>query len=291
MARHKLSKFTEKELLSMRSDLFKNGFVLLNLNSTDLNEFELFTKNFSSHFHEVGTRQSLKDKSGDGYTTKTSTKNYILLGHSEGMYRPYPPPPNICFFMCVIPPNSLGGETTIVDGVQILNSLPQDLKKKLITLGVIYQSEWKPSRWQAEFCVETEKSLKAILNVLPEVNYSIENGILNLRSHMKAVHKTHTGLLAFANGILAHLPGINHPRYSELPVFFNPTNALYFGNGELFSDVEINQMIDAYDQNYIKQSWEAGDILMLDNMRFMHGRMHTAKECERLILSRFGWLT
>ena len=291
MARHKLRKFTEKELLSMRSDLFKNGFVLLNLNSTDLNEFELFTKKFSSDFHEVGTRQSLKDKSGDGYTTKTSAENYILLGHSEGMYRPYPPPPNICFFMCVIPPNSLGGETTIVDGVQLLNSLPQDLKNKLITFGVIYQSKWKPSRWQAEFCVETEKSLKAILNRLPEFNYSIENGILNLRSRMKAVHKTHAGLLAFANGILAHLPRINHPRYSELPVFFNSTNALYFGNGELFSEAEINQMIDAYDQNLIKHSWEAGDILMLDNMRFMHGRMQTAKKCERLILSRFGWLT
>ena len=250
----------------------------------------MFTKKFSSRFHEVGIRQSSKVKSGDGYTTRTNEENYILLGHSEGMYRPFPPPPDICFFMCVIPPNSMGGETTFADGVQILNVLPTDLKKKLITFGVIYHSEWQPSRWKSEFCVESEKSLEILLKRLPEINFSIEHGVLNLRSSMKAVHTTHTGLLAFANGILAHLPSIKHPRYSELPVYSNSTNAVYFGNGDPFSDVEVNQMIDAYDQNLIKHSWGVGDLLILDNKRFMHGRLNTEEKCERLILSRFGWL-
>jgi alpha-ketoglutarate-dependent taurine dioxygenase len=282
--------FQKKIIVDLKDEFLNKGFVIINSQTMDLDNFEFFTKKFSSHFHNVGIRSSLKDKTGDGYTTHTRNNNFILLGHSEGMYRPYPPPPDLCFFMCVISPKSLGGETTFADSVQLLNNLPLDLKNKLITLGVIYQSLWEPSRWQAEFGVESENSLRMILDALPECNYSMEREILNIRSHMKAVHLTRQGFWGFTNGILAHLPSINHPRYSELPVYTNSNNSIYFGNGDKFSDVEINQMIDVYDQTMIKHRWSDGDILILDNMRFLHGRLNTEKDCERLILSRFGWL-
>jgi alpha-ketoglutarate-dependent taurine dioxygenase len=36
--------------------------------------------------------------------------------------------------------------------------------------------------------------------------------------------------------------------------------------------------------------WQAGEVLILDNRRFMHGRRMTTLPCERVLVSRFGRL-
>ena len=58
--------------------------------------------------------------------------------------------------------------------------------------------------------------------------------------------------------------------------------------GEPLSDELDCALIDAHDAVQQRHRWRAGDLLVIDNTRVMHGREMTAEPCERVIISRFG---
>lgn len=275
---------------AIRSAFEQYGVVLLRGFECDLDGFESMTRQFCKDFHEVGTRQVLRQAAGDGFTTEVFHNNFILLGHSEGAYRPYPPPPEVCFFMCVTPPVEPGGETTLVDGVEMLEVMPDDLRCRLEDTGVTYESQWEAERWKNEFGAHTEKELRALLGRFNNVRFSLTDGMLHLYYSAPAITCTRSGNTAFINGILAHLPQIAHPRYKDLPVYVKPTNRVYFGDGELLPDEVVNALIDAHDRVSYRHRWMANDVLIVDNTRYMHGREMTVQPCERVLVSRFGHL-
>lgn len=265
----------------------QHGAVLLRGESLDLDAFESLTREFSSRFHAVGTRQALTQAAGDGHTTEVFRNNFILLGHSEGMYRPYPPPPDACFFMCVTPPASRGGETTLIHGASMLASIPGKLRGRLEDEGIIYECQWEAARWRVEFGVETVAALKTLLDAMDCVRYELSQDVLHLRYRAPAITIGRDGRPAFANGILAHLPAIPGNRYVGLPVYAKASNRVCFGNGAALSQADVTDLIDAHDQNLHPHRWQRGDILIIDNSRFMHGRTMTESDCERVLLSRF----
>jgi alpha-ketoglutarate-dependent taurine dioxygenase len=260
---------------AIQSAYAKHGALLLRGGKPDLESFEALTRHFCSEFHEVGTRRALRRQAGDGFTTEVFRDNFILLGHAEGAYRPCPPAPEVCFFMCVTPPAVAGGETTLVDGVEMAQALPAALRARLERVGVIYECLWEPARWQAEFGVDSEAALAAMLSAQPDCRFSLDAGVLHLFYSAPAITAPAAGA-SFVNGVLAHLPRIAHPRYAGLPVYARPTNRVYFGDGELLDDATVNALIDAYDSVVYRHRWQAGDVLFVDNARFMHGREMTA---------------
>lgn len=268
----------------------REGCVLLRGHDFDLATFEKLTSSFCKVFHEVGTRQSLRQRDGDGFTTEVFRDNFILLSHSEGAYRPGAPPPDVCFFMCVTPPNEAGGETTMIDGAEMLAAIPPGLRRRLEDVGVIYECLWGPERWQSEFGIDTRDELERVLAKLSDVRYTLTDGILHLFFSAAAINRSREGVSVFANGILAHLPEVSHPHYAGRAVYVNATNRMYFGDGEPFADKVVNTLIDVHDQVAHRHPWNAHDVLIIDNTRYMHGREMTARPCERVLISRFGRL-
>ncbi len=264
------------------------GVILFRGFDFSLESFESFSSNFCKDFHKVGTRVALRKLQGDGFSTEVFRNNFSLLAHSEGTYRPWPPPPELCFFYCVTPPSETGGETTLIDGVAFYNRLPIDLRTKLMAFGVIYQSHWEPARWQAEFGVESIDELKQLLCQFPGVEFGLENENLEIRYKTDAFTLTPLGKPAFANALLAHLPYVNHPSYQDNKVYSKSDNQVFFGNGEEITEAVINQLIDIHDDILLAHRWQAGDLLLMDNTRFMHGRRMTVAPCERILISRFG---
>jgi alpha-ketoglutarate-dependent taurine dioxygenase len=274
----------------LRAVFEDHGVILLNGNRFDLRAFEQLTRHFCQDFHQVGTRQALRQADGDGFTTEVFRDNFILLGHAEGTYRPYPPPPEVCFFMCVTPPAVAGGETTLVDGAEFLKAMPADLRNRLEHVGVIYECLWEVERWQAEFGIDTEAELKALLGSFPNIRFGLTDGVLNLFYSTPAITRSRSGTPVFANGVLAHLPCISHPRYAGLPVYVKATNQVYFGDGEPFSEKVVNALVDAHEQVVYRHRWMANEVLIVDNTRYMHGREMTVQPCDRALVSRFGSL-
>lgn len=268
--------------------LDESGAILFRGFDFSLESFESFSTVFCKDFHSVGTRVTLRKQSGDGFSTEVYRDNFSLLGHSEGTYRPWPPAPELCFFCCVTPPSEAGGETTLVDGVAFYDRLPSDLRERFTDSGVIYRSHWEPARWQAEFGVESTQELKQLLCQFPGVEFVLEDDSLDIRYKTDAFKPTPIGKPAFANAMLAHLPYVNHPNHKDDRVYCKSSNQVFFGDGERISDDIINQLIDIHDDILLAHRWQRGDLLLIDNTRYMHGRRMTAAPCERILISRFG---
>jgi hypothetical protein len=179
------------------------------------------------------------------------------------------------------------GETTLIDGLEMADALPVGLRSKLERDGVIYECLWAPSRWQAEFGLHSALDLVARLETFKTCRFTLCEGILHLFFAAPAILPSSAGPV-FANGVLAHLSRIVHPRYTALPVYTKPENRVYFGDGALLDDATINTLIEAHDKVIYRHRWQAGDVLIADNTRFLHGREMTAAACERVLISRFG---
>lgn len=293
-----LLKLDKGEILSAFG---RSGLILIRGNGFDIQDLEKFSQRLCSEFHNVGARHKMRKKHGDGYSTEVFRENFALLAHTEGTFRPlldysngvykiHSTPPDVCFFMCFVSPVERGGETTLVDGVKFIDLLPQNLRSRFEKEGIAYSMSWEPDRWKNEFLVDSAGLLTELLSGISGVKHSFHDDVLELYYKTRAVTKTRSGDYAFATGMLAHLPRITHPAYQEKKVHAKPTNRVYFGDGEELSDEIINELIDIHDTLVYPHRWQVGDVLMIDNTRFMHGRTMTARPCERVIASRFGWL-
>jgi alpha-ketoglutarate-dependent taurine dioxygenase len=277
------------DLNAITSGLKSNGFVIIRGFDFDLISYEKFTRFFCKDFHMAAARHDFKNKEGDSYSTEVVPYNFTLLSHTEGTFQPLQRGvPDLCFFYCLVAPIEKGGETTLLDGKLFLENLPKDILNKLLQHGITYEMTWDKKRWQNEFGISETDELKNYLSNTNNVKYKIENDVLNLFYTTKAITKCRTGEDVFATGILAHLPKINHPQYKDIYVYSNPTNKVYFGNGEAISDDVINKIIDIQDALQIKHRWQNNDVVVIDNTRFLHGRTITEKDCERKLISRFG---
>lgn len=283
----------------IRRDLLAFGVVLLRDMVSSPAEFEALSQAFCQDFYNSGARRS-RHPQGDGYTTEVYRENFTLLGHSEGTYLPHHPSlprfretpgaPEVCFFWCLEAPSEAGGETTVIDGVRMRAKLPPDLRERLESQGVIYAMSWDRERWQYEFQVTDAATLAALLAPLPGIECQFHGDQLELRFATAAITPTLDGRRAFVPPLLGHLPRITHPRYQAQNPYAKATNQVFFGDGEPLSDELANLLIDLHDEGTHPHRWQAGDVLILDNTRFLHGRRMTTKPCPRVIASRFGRL-
>ncbi len=279
----------DKDLL--RNSLDDGGAVLVRGFDFDLKMLQSFTHILCDDFHIVATRKARAVSKDDSYTTSVHEQNFALLGHTEGSYRPSESSPEICFFMCTVPPSEAGGETTLVDGIQFLAALPENIRQKFEDFGVTYEMYWEEERWQDEFSVNNISELKAFLDKTAGIKYQLkDNKDLHVCYTTQAIHKDRLGVPVFANAILAHLPKITSRRYENISAYSKSSNRVYFGNGEEISDEDINQLIDIHDDLAYKHKWQKSDLLVIDNTRYLHGRTMTAKNCDRKLISRFGRL-
>lgn len=267
----------------------QTGAIVVQGLSLDENEFEEFSKYFCKSFAYLSSRNGLYLSSGDRFTSKTFQENFGILAHCEGAYMPYTNIPDIGLLMCVNIENNKTGETFLVDGVEMLNDLPNNLKNKFINEKVIYEFLWEKDRYKKQFNVSNKSELISLLNTLENVKFDFINDDLHMLYTTTAVKKLNSDEYAISNGVLSHLPNIIHPNYIQKNNFKVLTNQVYWENMVAFSDDEINYMINSQDKLKIKYRWNKGDILIFDNFKFMHGRESNVEKSERVILSRFGY--
>jgi alpha-ketoglutarate-dependent taurine dioxygenase len=281
--------FDSMDLTLVENGIKDVGIVQIRGYDLDLLGFEKLTRVFCKEFHMVAARHDFKAKEGDSYSTEVVPYNFTLMSHTEGTFQPLAKGiPDLCFFYCIVPPSEKGGETTLVDGKLFLEHLPSDILDKFLKHGITYEMTWDKKRWQNEFGFETIEELRSYLSSIDNVRYRLDGDSLNLFYTTKAITRSRDGSDVFATGMLAHLPEFNHPNYEGIFVYSNPTNRVYFGNGEEISSEIINMLVDIQDQIQLKHRWQPKDVIIIDNTRFLHGRTSTERDCERRLVSRFG---
>jgi alpha-ketoglutarate-dependent taurine dioxygenase len=254
----------------------RHGALLLRGFGADLDSFAGFTQQFctGSVFNESPDRHLL-DAAHNIQTVNGGTAPFPL--HPELSREPWKP--DICFFGCLEPPRSLGA-TTLCDGVDLVSQLPAAVRDGLAGRRLRYMQPVNPAI--LEYWLGTPSPDAALLAAPPPgCPYSFDwydNQLVRVFTR----------------------PALHTPMFTAAPAFGNFLLFSFFHNrmrgypslddGSAVPDAWLAEVKATGDRLSAAVQWQRGDLLMLDNSRFMHGRTAVVPDDVRLIASFFGYL-
>jgi len=254
----------------------RHGALLLRGFALDLGAFRAFAGQFcsSSVFNESPDRRLL-DAEANIQSVNGGVAAFPL--HPELSREPWKP--DVCFFACFRPPRAKGA-TTICDGIELVRHLPEAVRRGLERRRLLYVQRAAPELldyWLGS-ATPDDALLAAPPPPCPYVFRRTPDGIVR----------------AFSR------PALHKPMFSDAPAFGNFLLFSAFFNGNAtFPLLDDGQPVpepwlwaikDVGDRLSAPVAWQAGDLLMLDNSRFMHGRTAILDPDERQIASFFGYL-
>ena len=180
------------------------------------------------------------------------------LPHSEHAYSPFRP--DVIWFCCAVPAAE-GGETLFWDGVRVWEELSQESKQLFLSKKLKFCHNNIPIDILRRFAGldATIVDIKQMLDSFEGVTYQInDNQTVSMKYVCSAVVKTKYGNQdAFANTFWAT------QKKTEEAIFEDDSRA---------PNEVTDQMEKVLDRLTEEISWQAGDLAMIDNSRFLHGR-------------------
>ena len=187
--------------------------------------------------------------------------------------------PDVAFFACLNPP-ATGGETTVCDGVELAAALPSAVRDAFAARHLVYIQGAGPEI--LEFWLGTPtpslQQLRAPPPGCPYVFPVIDGQVTRVFSR----------------------PALHKPMFSDAPAFGNFLLFSRFFNGvrgfpclddgSPVPDQWLEAVALTAEPLTAAVTWAAGDVLMLDNSRFMHGRRAIVDADSRRIATFFGYL-
>lgn len=254
-----------------------HGALLLRGFDADLAQFHAFAKQFSrtAVVNESPGRTAL-DPAKSLYSVDGGTNAFAL--HPELSREPWKP--DLAMFGCLSAPGT-GGQTTVCDGIALVQALPDEVRNGLTGRRLIYLKGVWPELLQ--FWLGTATPDDALLrNPPPTCPYKF---------------------MRMADGRIARYfsrPALHQPMFADELAFGNFLLFARFNNGRgdfpLLDDMRPVpeawlQAIKATAERLTHAvEWQQGDVVMLDNTRFMHGRTAIIDPAERQIATYFGYL-
>lgn len=225
---------------------------------------------------------------------------YIISAHTEMCY--VRERPGKLMFYCETAPKR-HGETPVFDFEAVLSDLTPATRARVRREGFLYRRylRARPSWLNVDKSVgqvfgesERETVSKLCTDYGLDATWQPDGAlVIDFRSPGTVVHPS-TGAECLSMTLLnEYAAWMNLKRFSHR---LNPAlrlavssfafikarrNNSFFktlwGNGEPISAAETREFIDAYWRNATLFSWRKGDLLLLDNIRFGHGRMNVQK--------------
>lgn len=218
------------------------------------------------------------------------------VGESRNIYEstPYPPDQPILFhnesshlsswpmrisFCCLVAAPE-GGETPIADSRVMAQRLDPVVRERFRDKGLSYIRNFAglDVSWQTFFQTDDRDEVERICSEGGAETEWKEGDRLCVRQPATAI-RSHpiTGESLFFNQIQLHHPSFLQPevRESLLSMFARedlPRNVVYGDGSEIENDV-ADHISELYWDTSVMFPWEAGDVIMLDNMLTAHARM------------------
>lgn len=256
--------------------LFKrHGALLLRGFDLDVGTFRQFAEQIceTSVFNESPNRAVL-DAESRIQSVDLGTEAFPL--HPELSREPWRP--DICLFAC-FEASRHGGQTTVCDGIELVKQLPPELVAAMMPRSIFYFQLASPDA--LEFWLGTASPTSAQLQHPPKdcPYFFIEDGGRVIRGFGR--------------------PLLQKPFFSDEPAFANfllfardyrkVDNFPVLEDGSSVPDAWMASVREASARITYDVSWQVGDLLILDNSRFMHGRRAITDPDHRKIASYFGY--
>lgn len=183
------------------------------------------------------------------------------------------------FFACVIA-SQTGGETPIVDVRKIYARLSATLRTRFTDGGLNYVRHFIPGLdvpWQSFFKTRERSEVERQCRASGAVCTWKHDDILMVGQPSQAVAQHPlTGAWSFFNQIMLHHPYfLRSEERSALVSLYGKENLprlVTFGDGSEIEESTLAELVDLYEQESVAFPWQAGDLLMLDNMSIAHAR-------------------
>lgn len=244
----------------------------------DAEAFERFVKCVSGELLEYRERSSPRRRvTGNVYTSTDYPARESILLHNENSYQKVWP--QKLFFFCATPPIA-GGETPLADVRRVLRRISQETRVRFRDRKIMYVRNYDEGlglAWREVFQTEEPTDVERYCEA---AGISVEWGEgdrLRTRQVAQAIaHHPHTGEeVWFNHAAFFHVSRLER-RVREALIEsvgeeYLPNNSFYGDGGQIESQT-LEEVADAYEAETVVFPWEAGDILMVDNMLVAHGR-------------------
>ena len=266
---------TDVDTGAVRSAIETSGAVLLRGFEPSLEGFSALSRMLCSHssFNESPNRQLL---------TQGNAVQSVNLGsdpfplHPELSREPWRP--DLAMFGCINPPG-VGGQTNICDGIEIVRQMPAEIRQALEGSKLYYIQPASPALLKFWLGTKTP-GREQMENPPPSCPYFFRKpqGQI-LRGFIRPVFEPtlFQDEPAFANFVMFARDYLRLPNFPSL-------------DGKPFPDDWLDEIRSTARRLTYSHAWQQGDILLLDNSRFMHGRKAIANAEERRIATFFGYL-
>jgi alpha-ketoglutarate-dependent taurine dioxygenase len=183
------------------------------------------------------------------------------------------------FFACVLP-SETGGATPLADSARVYRRIPAEVRERFERDGVMYVRNFGQGldlSWQEVFQTTERFQVNAFCKA-----HGIHAEWLG-GERLRTRHVVQASLLCqatgekvwFNQGHLFHVSSLPPDVERELRENFAedelPRNAMH-GDGSPFLPEELAAIRAAYTAEEIAMPWQAGDVVVVDNEQFAHGR-------------------
>lgn len=262
----------DKRLLTCGGILFR-GFAI-----ESVEHFEKLIETVSGRLLDYTYRSTPRTVvSGKIYTSTEYPPHQSIPLHNENSYTQNWPM-KIWFFSRVCA--SVGGETPIADSRRVYRRIPHEVRERFATKGVMYVRNYGSGfdlPWQEVFQTNDRAEVE---NYCAAAGIQIEwlpDDRLRTRQVCQAVasHPAIGEMVWFNQAHLFHVSRLPAEVREAMATIFAeedlPRN-VYYSDGSAISSEDLDLICAAYEQEKVVFPWQAGDVLLLDNMLAAHAR-------------------
>lgn len=261
---------------AMETALHDNGAVLLRGFPTDLGLFDEVTRLIGGTPLKYTERSTPRTEvQGTIYTSTEYPPDQHIPLHNENSYADHWP--RLLFFLCDVPAEK-GGATPVADSRVVFRLLPADIRERFAS-GVNYTRSFRRGlglSWEETFQTDDPA---AVERYCAEHGQTFEWTAYGLRtSHRRPAWQVEprTGETVWFNQAhLFHATSLE-PEILEMLLSFYaeedlPRNA-YYGDGSAIDKADLDAIRKVYEEVSLAFQWQAGDLMIINNMLVAHGR-------------------
>jgi alpha-ketoglutarate-dependent taurine dioxygenase len=199
-------------------------------------------------------------------------------------------PPGLMLFACLVAPAE-GGATTLADSAAVLRALPDELVRRFEREGWLltrsYNDEIGASALEA-FGTDDHAAIERYCRSHAiELAWQPDGGLRTMQRRSAVVRHSVTGHRCWFNQIAflnewtleREVRDFLVEEYGADGLPFNTS----FGNGDPISEDVVQLLNQTYEEHTTRETWQAGDLLLVDNVRTAHGREPYAGPREVLV--------
>jgi alpha-ketoglutarate-dependent taurine dioxygenase len=211
------------------------------------------------------------------YSSSTWPANQPMCMHHELSYRFEFP--GLLLFACLSAPTS-GGMTGVADAPTVLNALPTKLSKRFEREGWMltrnYNDEIGASYAEA-FGTEDRRAVEDYCRANAiEFEWQPDGGLRTRQRRCAIGHHPVTGQRCWFNQIAFLNEWTLDPEVREYLVDVYGEDGLpfntRFGNGDSIGEDIVQLLNQVYEAHTMREPWQVGDLLLVDNVRCAHSR-------------------